>query len=169
MAVDVQTLRPYLQDFDLTSLMVEGLGWNHLSGEPITVVAGSETYDLQPVAEKADFPVYRCSANPDGAVPPQSTRRQIERQVARTHYEHLIVFVDAAQDRQVWQWVKRESGKPPALRELNYVKGQTGAALLQRLRGIEFTLQEEGNLGHHRRDREVPAILGRRARHQALL
>ena len=55
--------------------------------------------------------------------------------------------MDADETRQVWQWVKRESGKPPALRELRYEKGQTGAALLQRLRGIEFTLAEEGNLG----------------------
>ena len=55
--------------------------------------------------------------------------------------------MDAAEDQQVWQWVKRESGKPPALRELRYNKGQTGTALLQRLRGIEFTLEEEGNLG----------------------
>ena len=147
MDADIQTLRPYLQVFNLTGLMVEGLGWNHHQGEPTTVTAGGETYDLHPVAEKAGFAVYRCSANPDGAVPPQSTRRQIERQVAQTNYEHLIVFMDAAEDQQVWQWVKRESGKPPALRELRYNKGQTGAALLQRLRGIEFTLEEEGNLG----------------------
>ena len=147
MAADIQTLRPYLQAFDLTGLMVEGLGWNHHQGEPTTVVAGSETYDLQPVAEKAGFAVYRCSANPDGAVPPQSTRRQIEKQVAQTNYEHLIIFADAPEDQQIWQWVKRESGKPPALRELRYGKGQTGTALLQRLRGIEFTLEEEGNLG----------------------
>ena len=55
--------------------------------------------------------------------------------------------MDAVEDQQVWQWVKRESGKPPALRELRYNKEQTGTALLQRLRGIEFTLEEEGNLG----------------------
>ena len=99
------------------------------------------------MAEKAGFAVYRCSPNSDGAVPPQSARRQIEGQVAQTNYEHLIIFADAAENRQVWQWVKRESGKPPALRELRYDKGQTGTALLQRLRGIEFTLEEEGNLG----------------------
>ena len=35
MAADIQTLRPYLQDFDLTGLMVEGLGWNHHQGAPM--------------------------------------------------------------------------------------------------------------------------------------
>ena len=34
MAADIQSLRPYLQDFDLTGLMVEELGWNHHRGAP---------------------------------------------------------------------------------------------------------------------------------------
>ena len=55
MAANIQTLRPYLQTFDLTGLMVEGLGWNHHQGAPTAVVAGSETYDLQPVAGKSRF------------------------------------------------------------------------------------------------------------------
>ena len=147
MATDIQTLRPYLEAFDLTGLMIEGLGWNNLQDAPTTTAAGGESYDLHTIAEKAGFAVYRCSPNADGSVPPQAIRRQIENQVAQTNYEHLIVFVDAAETQQVWQWVKRESGRPPALRELRYDKGQTGTALLQRLRGIEFTLEEEGNLG----------------------
>ncbi len=147
MAADIQSLRPYLQDFDLTGLMVEELGWNHHRGAPVTVSAGGEDFQLSPVAEKAGFAVYRCRPNADGAIPPQSIRRQIETQVVQVNFEHLIIFVDAAETRQVWQWIKRESGRPPAVREMRYDKGQTGTALLQRLRGIEFTLEEEGNLG----------------------
>ena len=147
MTADIQSLRPYLQDFDLTGLLVEGLGWNHHRAAAVTASAGGEDFELSPVAEKAGFAVYCCGPNADGAVPPQSVRRQIETQVAQINYEHLIIFVDAAETRQVWQWVKRESGRPPAVRELRYDKGQSGTALLQRLRGIEFTLEEEGNLG----------------------
>ena len=140
MQAQVDELRPYLQDFNLNGLMVEGLGWNHHQGPATSAAVGSERYGLSPVAEKAGFAVYRCGPGPEGAIPPQSIRRQIENQVAQASYEHLIVFVDATESRQVWQWVKRESGKPPALRELRYEKGQTGTALLQRLRGIEFSL-----------------------------
>ena len=147
MAANIQTLRPYLQNFDLTGLMVEELGWNHLQSASTIVSVGNDNYDLSPVAEKAGFAVYRCSPGADGTTPNQNIRLQIERKVADTSYEHLIIFVDAAETQQVWQWVKRESGRPPALRELRYDQGQTGTALLQRLRGIEFTLAEEGNLG----------------------
>ena len=161
MAADIQSLRPYLEDFDLTGLMVEELGWNHHRDAPVTVSAGGEDFLLSPVAEKAGFAVYRCGPNSDGAVPPQSVRRQIETQVVRVNFEHLIIFVDAAETRQIWQWIKRESGRPPAVREMRYDRGQTGMALLQRLRGIEFTLEEEGKPRHHRRDTQGPAIPGR--------
>ena len=147
MAANIATLRPYLQNFDLTGLMVEELGWNHLQSASTIVSVANDNYDLSPVAEKAGFAVYRCAPGVDGTTPDQNIRRQIERKVADTSYEHLIIFVDAAETQQVWQWVKRESGRPPALRELRYDRGQTGTALLQRLRGIEFTLAEEGNLG----------------------
>ena len=147
MQVQVDELRPYLQNFDLTGLMVEELGWDHYRAGPIAVTAGSEDFQLSPIAQKAGFAVYRCGPNADGAVPPQSVRRQIETQIAKINYEHLIIFADVAETRQVWQWVKRESGKPPAVRELRYERGQTGTALLQRLRGIAFTLEEEGSLG----------------------
>ena len=147
MAADIQSLRPYLQDFDLTGLMVEELGWNHYRAAPVAVSAGGEGFELSPVAGKAGFAVYRCGPNVDGAIPRQDIRRQIETQVAQINYEHLIISADAAETRQVLQWVKRESGRPPAVRELRYDRGQSGTALLQRLRGIEFTLEEEGNLG----------------------
>ena len=146
MTARIESLRPYLQSCDLTGLMVEELGWNHFRAAPLSVSAAGEDFELYPVAEKARFAVYRCSPGADGAIPRQSVRREIETRVTQNSYEHLIVFVDAAQSRQVWQWVKRESGRPPANRELHYRKGQPGAALLQRLRGIAFSLEEEGNI-----------------------
>jgi hypothetical protein len=147
MQVEIDELRPYVQAFDFPHLFVEGLGWDYYQGEPLALTVDGHEYALKPVAEKAGFAVYRCGPNADGAVPPQSVRRQIETRVAQINYEHLIVFVDAAETRQVWQWVKRESGKSPAIRELRYEERQSGTALLQRLRGIAFTLEEEGNLG----------------------
>ena len=146
MTVRIETLRPYLQSCDLTGLMVEELGWNHFRAASLSVSADSEDFELYPVAEKARFAVYRCSPRADGAIPPQKVRRQIEARVTEANYEHLIIFVDAAETRQVWQWVKRESGRTPASRELHYHKGQPGTALLQRLRGIAFSLEEEGNI-----------------------
>ena len=70
-------------------------------------------------------------------------RRKIETQVTKRAFEHLIIFVDATRTQQVWQWVKRQAGKPAACREHQFHTGQTGQPLLQRLDGFIVTLEDE--------------------------
>ena len=79
-------------------------------------------------------------------MPDYATRRKIERQVTKTSHEHFIIYFDTDQTRQIWQWVKREPGKPSACREHSYHCGHTGEALAQRLSNIAFTLEEEEEL-----------------------
>ena len=50
-------------------------------------------------------------------LPDSAHRRRIEREVAKAAHEHLVIFTDAARTLQVWQWVRREPGKPLAIRE----------------------------------------------------
>ena len=149
MQATAEQLRPFIRNFDLTGLFVDGLGWDHYHATPLTVSADRHAYELAPVAEKRGFAVFECAPNADGGIPPYPVRRKVETEVAKRVFEHLIVYVDAARTQQVWQWVKRESGKPTVRRELPYYGG-AGDALLQRLQGIAFTLDEESDLtvGH---------------------
>ncbi|MBI2856756.1 MAG: SAM-dependent methyltransferase, partial [Chloroflexi bacterium] len=146
MPVDVEQLRRHLQAFDLPRLLVEDLGWNRYPARPVSVQVEGSTYTLEPAAEKKGFAVYVCGPGPDGLVPPYPVRRKIERQAAKVAYEHMIIFADGPRTMQVWQWVKREGGKPAACREQEYRKGQRGDALVQRLQRLAFELEEEERL-----------------------
>jgi len=147
MTPGVEQLRPYLHAFDFENLFIEGLGWNHYRGSPVQAAApGGHDYSLRPLAEKAGFVIYLCSPDAAGGVPPYPVRRKIERDVAKLAFEHLIIFVDAAGTTQVWQWVKRESGTPAVCREHAFRAGQSGDPLLQRLRTLAFSLNEEAGL-----------------------
>ena len=79
-------------------------------------------------------------------MPPYPVRRKIEHRIAKLSFEHLIVFVDEAKTTQVWQWVKRDVGKPVACHEHPFRAGQGGDPLLQRLRTLAVTLDEEEGL-----------------------
>ena len=146
MQVQVDELRPYLHSFDFQNLLVEGLGWDYYHAQPMSVRVDRHDYPLEPVAEKANFAVYVCGPDVEGSIPPYPVRRKIERQVAKLAFEHLIIFVDSGKTLQIWQWVKREAGKPAACREQEYRTGQTGAPILQRLQTIAFALEEEEGL-----------------------
>jgi hypothetical protein len=59
---------------------------------------------------------------------------------------YFIIYVDEQRTTQIWQWVRREPGKPLASREHRYSISQSGDLLLQRLRTIVFSLAEEEGL-----------------------
>ena len=146
MSVSIEELRPHLHAFDFPRLFVEGLGWNYYLAESLAVQVNDREYSLKPIAEKAAFVVFECAPGPDGVIPEYPVRRKIESQVAKSAFEHLVIFTDEGRTTQIWQWVKRESGKPAACREQQFRIGQGGEPLLQRLRQIAFTLDEEPEL-----------------------
>ena len=146
MPVSIEELRPHLQAFDFPSLFVEGLGWDHYVTEPFVVRVNERDYMLNPIAEKAGFAVYECDSSFDNNVPQYPVRRKIESEVAKRTFEHLIIFTDPGRKAQVWQWVRRESGKPAACREFAYTAGGSGEHLLQRIQPLFVSLDEEPSL-----------------------
>ena len=146
MLVSTDALRPHLQAFDFPRLFVEGLGWDHYVTEPFVVRVNERDYSLNPIAEKAGFAVYECDSGGDNNVPQYPVRRKIESEVAKRTFEHLIIFTDPDRKAQVWQWVRRESGKPAACREYAVTTGASGDHLLQRIQPLFVSLDEEPSL-----------------------
>jgi hypothetical protein len=143
--LDTARARRYLKDFDLRTLFIEELGWDQHRQE-LTVPVDGLDFRLQAVAHKRGLVAFRCGPAPDGRIPPYALRRKIETQVAKSVNQHLIVYADADQTQQVWQWVKREAGRPAAAREQTFYRDQTGEALIQKLQAVAFSLEEEERL-----------------------
>lgn len=145
MTLNTTRAREHLAKGDLRSLFIEELGWDRHTATLRVTVDGS-TVDLHALAQKRGMVAYQCPAPAGQPLPAYNQRRKIEHQVAKSAHEHLIVFTDAGNDTQAWQWVKRELGKPTACREHTYHRSQPGDALLQKLNAIAFTLEEEDRL-----------------------
>ena len=118
------TARQMIGNYEFVNLFIEELGWNRLSGEHYVTIDNDEFLILA-IAEKAGFVVYSCSSD-SGEIPDHSTRRRIEREVRKLVHEHLIIFHDSEKTHQIWQWIRRETGKPEASREHSLWKDQTG-------------------------------------------
>ena len=89
---------------------------------------------------------FECIPTDDKSIPPYPLRRKIDQQVTKSVREHIIIYTDPGKTTQVWQWVKREPGRPTACREHPYHKNQPGDALIQKLQSIAFSLAEEESL-----------------------
>lgn len=145
MPLDPALARQHLKDFDLKNLFVEELGWErHSATHDITV--DGRSYRLSAVAHKRGFAVFVCEPGADGRIPDYATRRKTDRQVTKLVHEHLIVFVDADKATQIWQWLKKETGKPVACREHTFYRNQPGDALIQKLQALGVSIDEEASL-----------------------
>ena len=147
MPLDVILTRQHLKAFNFISLFIEELGWDHHTTQ-LDVTVDGESFPLTSIARKRGFIVFLCSPSEKGFIPDYPTRRKIERQIAKSFYEHLIIFPDRDRSTQLWQWVKREIGKPAQCREHTYFLNQPGDSLIQKLQGILFTLDEEEAVTH---------------------
>ena len=145
MNIDRQAIQERLRNFDFSELFTQELGWEFPPGN-LTVPVEDHQYDLKAVAEKRGLVVFTCSPDPEGKIPLSNTRGKIERQVAKSIHEHIIIFVDAARTQQKWLWVRREPGGPIRNNDYDYREGQSGELLTQRLETLSVTLDEEENL-----------------------
>ena len=150
MQINRDRTRQLLRDFEFETIWIEELGWDRHRGEVRTEIrergVDENEYLLTTIAEKRGMAVFLCSARTDGSIPDYATRRKIQREVATSVHEHLIIYTDTEQTTQIWQWVKREPGRPLACREHRYHREQSGEALIQKLETIAFSLEEEEGL-----------------------
>lgn len=140
MTTNPTRLRAYIQNFQFEDLFIEELGWDRYRDRLEAIVEG-DTVTLNGFAQKRGMIAFTVAAIPD-----YKTRRKIERQVAQSHRENIIIYTDPEQTQQIWQWVRRETGKPLANRERQFYKGQSGENIAQVLSVIAFSFEEEEDL-----------------------
>ncbi len=137
MKIDVAAVRTCLKSFDFKTLFREHLGWDNHQ-DRLSIPIDGNAINLSAIAEKRGFVAFVCESIPD-----RPTRLKIDHQVTKYAREHFIIYTDESVGQQVWQWVRREQGKPLSSRDHRFDTRQSGEALIQRLDQIVVSLDEE--------------------------
>ncbi|MFM5999284.1 MAG: Eco57I restriction-modification methylase domain-containing protein [Dolichospermum sp.] len=138
-------VKKHLQSFDFTTLFIEELGWDYADISPIYLSVNGENYTIKAISQKRGLMVYHCVPE-NGILPNSQIRKKIDIEVTSYSQEHLIIYTDKGQEKQIWQWVRREPGKPVTSRENHYYIHQSGEGLIQKLETIYISIKEEENL-----------------------
>ncbi|MDB9309791.1 ATP-binding protein [Aphanizomenon sp. CS-733/32] len=138
-------VKTYLQSSDFTSLFIEELGWDYADGSPLYLTVDEENYTIEAAAQKRGMMVYHCVSE-NGILPNAKIRKKIDTEVTSYSQEHLIIYTDKKQEKQVWQWVKRESANKTKAKETTFHITQSGELLTQKLESLFIDFAEEGNL-----------------------
>ena len=142
MIIDRTRASKALRTGDFTTLFVEELGWDHATATHAISIEDRH-FELRAIAEKRGVIALVCRPLTGNALADTATWRAIETRVAPLYREHMIIFTNAQQTQQVWQWVKRDADGPPQYLEHRYHCQQSGESLLQKLQAIAFSFEEE--------------------------
>ena len=128
--LNVRETHRYLKASDFETLFIEELGWDH-HAQTLNIVVEETGYQLTAIAEKRGMIVFECAATEH--IPDYVTRRKIQKQVTKSVHEHFIIYTDPEKTTHIWQWIKREHGKPDACREHRYNRNEhSGDSLVDR-------------------------------------
>ena len=145
MLLDRSAIVARLRNFDFAGVFTQELGWDFPPAS-IPVQVGGRGYALQAVAEKRGMVVYVLTTDAGEVVPDRDLRLRIEREVAKNVREHFIIFADADRTIQIWQWVRREPGRPLACRETTWRVDASPEPVVQRLEAIAVGLDEDDSI-----------------------
>ena len=142
MTFNPEAARKNLHEFDFKRLFINNLGWDRME-TTLDIEVDETVYHFTPVAQKYGFAVFQMDSGEDGILPGYPIRRKIEAEVRKSFHEHILIFIDRARTIQKWQWVRRETGKPLAIREYEVNRVRDGRDLISRLDSLYVSLAEE--------------------------
>ena len=145
MFIERKSFERYIKNFQFRELFNE-LGWDHVKKEH-QVSVDNRMFKLDAVAEKRDFVIFTCKPQDGERFLDKSSRKKIDQVITKHFFEHLIIYIDNAKEKQVWQLSIKEPNRPIVVRETEYYIHQTPELLFQKLKGLFFTLEQEEKIG----------------------
>jgi hypothetical protein len=142
--IDIARIRRLVKSFDFDGLFEE-LGWDRFRRELPVVVDGTE-YQLTGIREKRGFQVFHYLVPTGCEFPTSELMTKIQRSVARSAHENIVVFSDESRTRQCYRIAKREDGKLLRSTGIDFHERHSGEALAQRLCKLAISLEEEENI-----------------------
>jgi uncharacterized protein YukE len=145
-----------LRDGELKRLFISEMGWDRYSFPGKEIEYGGVAYPTLGIAQKRGFAVVAINLSTTG-MPDRNARRAVDKLISAVVREHIVVFLNSANKVQLWQWAKREPGRPVKYREHLFDGRRSGDGIFQKLERLVFSIEEEESL--------AVATVARRARH----
>ena len=147
MTLALNTCKQLIKEGKIPELFVNQLNWEPAEEGHIELstqfAETTYTVSARPVAQKRGFVI--CLVDAGRSMPAKPVRQKLRMQLARHYYEHILIWRDDS-GNQIWMATVKRQNKPIRIVETECAAGQEPEALLQKLDGVIFSLQEEGAL-----------------------
>lgn len=144
--LDVNRVRDLLQDFAFQQLFIDELGWNNPAlKRPESVSVGDDTFTYKGLAVLGGIEAFEVKSA-TGVIPTRDAQLAVSKEIAKTRFEHVLIFIDEKRTQSVWFWVKRDGNKRLP-REHHFFKGQPGDLFISKIASMSVDLSELDDSG----------------------
>ena len=127
-------------------LFLDVLGWDAADDSPLSLsferADEKQEFTAAYIAQKRGFVVCEAQCK---AMPPAAVRQRLQRQISKSHHEHLLIF-SATDGEQKWMVAQKRPEKTMRSWEDGFYPGQKPESLLQKVEGLLISMKEEGDL-----------------------
>ncbi|HEX8237316.1 MAG TPA: hypothetical protein VF600_15255 [Abditibacteriaceae bacterium] len=149
MANQANEIRKALEAGEYKELFIEVLGWDKNDGHEAIPLDG-QSYPLRGLGKKWNFLAFGVDCGAE--IPDSKTLSKLAREVAKRTPENIVLYHTSDGAQQVWQWARREPGKPVALRHYRVLKGGNNALLIEKIEALTVSLDDEEKARREGRD-----------------
>jgi hypothetical protein len=140
----MESAAAFLGEHRFKAMFTSLLGWEHTNGA-FDVSAAGRDFSFMSVAHKRGLQVLHTSTD-NLVLINRGLLRKVQRVVAGTFHEHILIFSCENPRKQVWQWaVRLPGGRKLRHREHPFFSHLPPEPFLNRLGDLRFTLEEEEN------------------------
>ena len=140
--MDVTQLREYIKEFQFEKLFIEALGWNNPQQQnSLAINLGSKKIQLSYIAQISGVPVLKFSLNNSVDVD-NGVIKKLHQKIKEKHNKHLLLFASESEDYFSISYLSRENQQ----RVHHYFKDQSGDALISKLAGIHFGIEDKSSI-----------------------
>ena len=140
-------LEPALAEHNFTHLFIECLGWDRVRST-VSIQHRDTNVALTAIAHKRGFTVFVCRSHRT-VLANRQLLRAVQRQLRKSHHEHILIHYCENPRKQVWQWACTVGdGRRVMHREHPFFSNNPPPRLLERLKGlsVDFDAEEQTTL-----------------------
>ena len=127
-------------------LFLDIFGWDAAADSSLSLsfdwAGEKQEFTAAYIAQKRGFVVCEAQCK---TMPPAAVRQRLQRQMSQSHYEYLLIL-SGEDGGQKWMVAHKRSDKPMRFLETGFHAAQTPELLLQKAKGLFFSMTEEGGL-----------------------
>ena len=140
--VSKQEMTEFIDNDRFRELFIR-LGWD-LGGLPTdTLYLSGNNLKIERVAHKRGFTLCVCNTT-SSYLKTKRERENLARELSKHHHENLLIISN--QEKQYWITEVRLPNRPLRKIEIEWHRGQSIEAIMQKLKGIGFSIDEEDNI-----------------------